>query len=195
MKNIMRLLTSLLFMALISGCAGVVFSQKPVGLEPYRLEPDGIDGIWISDDVAILLKTMDSAKGVLKMVILEDPQDTFSLNAGPMEITLMRGEKWLYFNIPPGKGELAGEGFRWGRILLRDRNLVYWLPSASGIIKAIREKKLAGLVKTETEDGRERKIKSILITDTPLNLVRLIENSETPFFEWDDPVFFLKLSK
>jgi hypothetical protein len=205
MKNIARILFFLFCSVVLTGCAGGVLSKNLVGLEDYRLDPKKIDGTWIGDGGALLLKTVDRDKGILKVIVLEDPGDAFSLKEGPMEIKIMKGKEWLYFTIlsprddtvPPGnvKPDGSENAYLWGRVVINDRSIVYWLPSMGPFVQAIEQKMLAGILEQKVNDDGTSRASSVLITDTPKNLITLIETYDRTYFDWDDPVFLLKVTK
>jgi hypothetical protein len=198
MKNIARTVFLLFCIFVLAGCAGGVWSKNLVGLEDYKLDPDIIDGMWIGDDGALLLKTVDRDKGILKVIILEDPADAFSLKTGAMQVRIRKGKEWLYFNVLPPDTDTSDDSenaYRWGRIVIKDRSIVYWYPSMVSFVQAIEERKLAGNVRQKKDDDGTVKVISALITDTPTNLVELIETEDKTFFNWDDPGFLLKITK
>ena len=197
MKNIARIVFLLFCIFVVAGCAGGVLSKNLVGLEDYRLDPEKIDGTWIGDGGALLLKTVDRDKGILKVIILEAPSDTYSLKEGPIEVRILKGKEWLYFNILPRKDEKAtkDESYRWGRVVINDRSIVYWYPFMDSFVQAIEQKRLAGFIKQKVNDDGTSRLSSVLVTDTPKNLVELIETYDRTFFHWDDPVFLLKITK
>ena len=205
MKNLTGILLILAGTFVLSGCAGGVLSKNLVGLEDYRLDPEKIDGTWIGDGGALLLKTVDRDKGILKVIILEDPGDAFSLKEGPIEVRILKGKEWLYFNLLPPKGDKASpyddktvaseDSYRWGRIVINDRSIVYWFPSMEPFVQAVEQKRMTGILKETANDDGTTRVSSVLVTDTPKNLIELIETYDKTYFHWDDPVFLLKITK
>ena len=55
-----KILLLILFAALLAGCP--VVSKNIVGLEDYQLDAQKIDGTWINEDGAMLIKTLDAQK-------------------------------------------------------------------------------------------------------------------------------------
>ncbi len=197
MKNISRIVFLLFCIFVVAGCAGGVLSKNLVGLEDYRLDPEKIDGTWISDGGALLLKTVDKDKGILKVIILEDPGDPFSQKEGPFEVRILKGKEWLYFNILPRNDEKVTKdaSYRWGRVVINDRSIVYWYPFMDPFVQAVEETRLAGFIEQKVNDDGTSRVSSVLVTDTPKNFVELIETYDKTFFHWDDPVFLLKVTK
>ena len=158
---------------LVMGCT--IPTKNMVGLQDYKLEPQQIDGTWINPDGALALKVMDADKGIVRVFILDTKE-----KPEIFDIKIMKGKTWLYFNLLPEGNRTE---INWGKVKIEDNRIIAWHPSNKAFIKAIEEKKLLGTIKPEC------------ITDTAKNIVDLVETSESIFFQWEDPMFLIKLSK
>ena len=99
--------------------------------------------------------------------------------------------------VPPGNVKPNGSenAYLWGRVVINDRSIAYWLPSMGPFVQAIEQKRLAGIFKEIANDDGTTRVSSVLVTDTPKNLITLIETYDRTYFDWDDPVFLLKITK
>lgn len=175
-------------LAVLMGCP--VVSKNIVGLEDCKLDASKIDGTWINDEGAILIKTTDPEKGIIKMIFLEDRDKIETLM---MKIT--KGNSWLYFNILPEKD--SKDDYIWGRFQIKDNKLIFWHPSNEAFTKAIKERKIKGTIeKKKQENGKlSFDTSAVILTDSAKNIINLVESSDGSFFLWDEPVVFIKLTK
>ena len=158
---------------LVMGCT--IPTKNMVGLQDYKLDTRQIDGTWINSDGALTLKVMEADKGIVRVFILDSKEKPEIL-----DIKIMKGKTWLYFNLMPEGNRTE---INWGKVKIEENRIIAWHPSNKAFIKAIEEKKLLGTIKPE------------LITDTAKNIVDLVESSESIYFQWEDPIFLIKLSK
>ena len=179
----------ILVLAILMGCP--VVSKNIVGLQEFKLDAQKIDGTWINDEGAILIKAIDADKGIIKITFLEDREKIESVT-----IKIMKGKSWLYFNILPEK-EIKDSDYMWGRVQLSDNKIVFWHTASQPLTKAIQEHKIRGVIKDEKqEDGKISFITpTAILTDSAENIINLVETSDKSFFLWDEPVFFIKLTK
>jgi len=94
MTKTVKIFSVMLLSLVITGCP--VVSKNIVGLTDYKLDTKQIEGTWTNDEGAMLIKVIDSDKGILKMFPLEDKEKIET-----MKIKIMKGKSWLYFNILP----------------------------------------------------------------------------------------------
>ncbi|MGD0021284.1 MAG: hypothetical protein ABSC54_03180, partial [Smithellaceae bacterium] len=186
MKTVERLLL-ILVLAVLMGCP--VVSKNIVGLEDCKLDAQKINGTWINDEGAILVKATDPEKGIIKIFFLEDKEKTETLI-----IKIMKGNSWLYFNILPEKD--SKDDYIWGRFQLKDNKLIFWHPSNEAFTKAIKERRIKGTIeKKKQEDGKlSFDTSTVILTDSAKNIINLIESSDGSFFLWDEPIVFIKLT-
>jgi hypothetical protein len=92
-----KILFLVLAITTLMGCP--VTSKNIVGLQEYKLDAQKIDGTWINDEGAILIKAVEQDKGIIKITFLEDREKIESV-----KIKIMKGTLWLYFNILPEAG-------------------------------------------------------------------------------------------
>ena len=184
-----RIFSLVLILSMLMGCP--VVSKNIVGLQEYKLDALKIDGTWISDEGAILIKTIDPEKGIIKITFLEDREKMESV-----KIKIMKGKSWLYFNILPEK-EIKDSDYMWGRVQLSDNKIIFWHTTGNPFSKAIEEGKIQGIIKKEKqEDGKfSFTTYTVILTDSAENIINLVETSDKSFFSWDEPVFFIKLTK
>ena len=118
MKSAIRLILILAITALM-GCP--VTSKNIVGLQEFKLDAQKIDGTWINDEGAILIKTIEPEKGIIKITFLEDREKIESV-----KIKIMKGTSWLYFNILPEKESKDDDDYMWGRLQLNLNRIIFW---------------------------------------------------------------------
>ena len=165
------LLVSISLMAM--GCT--ITTKNMVGLQDYKLEPEQIDGTWINSDGAVSFKVMEADKGIVRAVVLENKEKPEIYN-----FKIMKGKSWLYFNLLPEKDQTD---IYWGKVKIEENTIIAWYPSNKAFIKAIEEGKILGTIKPES------------ITDSAEKVIDLVESSENAFFKWEEPLFFIKLTK
>ena len=187
MKSAIRLILILAITALM-GCP--VTSKNIVGLQEFKLDAQKIDGTWINDEGAILIKAIDPEKGIIKIIFLED-RDKIEI----LMIKIMKGNSWSYFNILPEKD--SKDDYIWGRFQIKDNKLIFWHPSNEAFTRAIKDRKIKGTIeKKKQEDGKlSFDTTTVILTDNAKNIINLVESSDKSFFLWDEPVVFIKLTK
>jgi len=178
----------ILVLAVLMGCP--VVSKNIVGLEDCKLDAQKIDGTWINDEGAILIKAIDPEKGIIKIFFLEDKEKTETLM-----MKIMKGNSWLYFNIMPEKD--SKDDYIWGRFQIKDNKLIFWHPSNEAFTKAIKDRKIKGTIeKKKQENGKlSFDTSTVILTDSAKNIINLVESPDKSFFLWDEPVVFIKLTK
>ncbi len=188
MKIAKRLLLILVLAALM-GCPAV--SKNIIGLQEFKINAQKMDGTWISDEGAILIKTIDAEKGIIKISFLEDRE-----KIEQVKIKIMKGKSWLYFNILPEK-ESNDIEYIWGKFQISENKIIFWHTTSKAFSKAIEEGKIQGIIKKEKqEDGKfSFTTSTVILTDSAENIINLVETSDKSFFSWDEPVFFIKLTK
>jgi len=189
MMKAARRLFLILVLAVLIGCP--VASKNMVGLQEFKLDAQKIDGTWINDEGAILIKTIEPDRGIIKITFLEDKEKIESV-----KIKIMKGKSWLYFNILPEK-ESKDSDYTWGRFQLSDNKIIFWHTASEVFTKAIEEGKIKGTIKKEKqEDGKfSFTTSTVILTDSAANIINLVETSDKSFFSWDEPVVFIKLTK
>ena len=188
MKRTKRLLL-IFVLAVLVGCP--VVSKNIVGLQEFKLDAQKIDGTWINDEGAILIKAIDPEKGIIKIIFLEDREKIEMLM-----LKIMKGNSWLYFNILPEKDSKDIE-YIWGRFQIKDNKLVFWHPSNEAFTKAIKDRKIKGTIETKKQENGKLSFdtSTVILTDSAKNIINLVESSDKSFFLWDEPVVFIKLTK
>ncbi len=183
------ILLLILGLTMLTGCP--VVSKNMIGLEDYKLDAQKINGTWINDEGAMLIKTIDPDKGVIKIIFLEDKEDIETVR-----VKIMKGKSWLYFNILPEKDSKDIE-YLWGRIQINDSRIIFWHTSNEAFTKAVKEKKIKGVIeKTKQESGKlSFDTSTTVLTDSAKNIIDLVESSDKTYFIWDEPTFVIKLTK
>ena len=178
----------ILVLAVLMGCP--VVSKNIVGLEEYKLDAQKIDGAWINDEGAILIKAIDPEKGVIKIVFLEDKEKIEILM-----MKIMKGNSWLYFNILSDKD--SEDNYIWGRLEVKDNKLIFWHASNEAFTKAIKDRKIKGTIEEKKQENGKLSFdtSTVILTDSAKNIINLVESSDKSFFLWDEPVIFIKLTK
>jgi hypothetical protein len=187
MKTVQRLLL-ILVLAVLMGCP--VVSKNMVGLQEFKLDAQKIDGTWINDEGAILIKAIDPEKGIIKIIFLEDKEKVETLM-----IKIMKGTSWLYFNILPDKD--SKDDYIWGRFQIKDNRIIFWHTSNEAFTKAIKDRKIKGMIEKKTQENGKLSFdtSTVILTDSAKNIINLVESSDKSFFLWDEPVVFIKLTK
>ncbi len=170
-KIMTLLLVSISLMAV--GCT--ITSKNMVGLQDYKLEPREIDGTWINADGAVSLKVMEADRGIVRAVVLENKEKPEIYN-----FKIMKGKSWLYFNLLPEGDQTE---IYWGKLKIEENKIIAWYPSDKAFIRAIKEGKLLGTIKPE------------FIKDSAKNIIDLVESSENAYFQWEEPLYFMRLTK
>ncbi len=188
MKRV-KILFLIFILSMLTGCP--VVSKNIVGLQEFKLDAQKIDGTWINDEGAILIKAIDPEKGIIKIIFLEDKEKIETL-----KLKIMKGNSWLYFNILPENDSKDIE-YIWGRIGISDHKLIFWHASNDAFTQAIKGRKIKGMMeKKKQEDGKlSFDTSTVVITDSAKNIINLVESSDKSFFLWDEPVVFIKLAK
>ena len=189
MMKTVRIFSLILISAMVTGCP--VVSKNIVGLEDYKLDAQKIDGTWINQDGAMLIKTLEPDKGIIKIIFLEDKEDVETA-----KIKIMKGKSWLYFNILPEEGEKEPE-YLWGRIEIEEGRIIFWHASNEAFAKAVKERKIKGIIdkKKQLNGKLSFETSTVILTDSAKNIVNLVELSEKTYFVWDDPTVIIKLTK
>ena len=187
--NIAKRLLLILILAALMGCPAV--SKNIIGLQEFKIDAQKVDGTWISDEGAILIKTIDAEKGIIKITFLEDREKLESV-----KIKIMKGKSWLYFNILPEK-ESKDNDYMWGRFQLGENRIIFWHTASQAFTKAIEQRKIDGVIKKEKQEDAKLSFttSATILTDSAENIINLVETSDKCFFSWDQPVFFIKLTK
>jgi hypothetical protein len=189
MMRTAKILSLILILAMLMGCP--VVSKNIVGLEEYKLDAQKINGTWINDEGAMLIKAIEPDKGIIKIIFLEDKE-----NIETVKVKIMKGKSWLYFNILPEKDSKDIE-YLWGRIQINDNKIIFWHTSNEAFTKAIEEHKIKGTTdKKKQESGKlSFNTSTVILTDSANNIINMVESSEKSFFLWDEPVVVIKLTK
>ena len=176
-------------LAVLAGCP--VVSKNVVGLEDYRLDAQKIDGTWINQDGAILIKTLDAEKGLLKMIFLEDKE-----RIETAKVKIMKGKEWLYFNMLPEDDDQEPQ-YLWGRISIEERRIIFWHAANSAFAEAVKKKRIKGRIDSKKQISGEMSFETstVILTDSAKNIINLVETAEKNYFVWDAPVVFIKLAK
>lgn len=83
--------------------------------------------------------------------------------------------------------------FFWGKLKKEDRKILLWLPSAEAFRKAAEAKRIDAIVDvTHSTKLKMQTTESIKLLDDPEKTVNLIENSDSDYFEWEDPIVLIK---
>jgi hypothetical protein len=110
-------------------------------------------------------------------------------------IKIMKGNSWLYFNILPDKD--SKDDYIWGRFQIKDNKLIFWHASNEAFTKAIKERKIKGMIEKKKQGNGKLSFDTttVSLTDSAKNIINLVESSDKSFFLWDEPVVFIKLTK
>ncbi|MBN1474862.1 MAG: hypothetical protein JW914_09620 [Syntrophaceae bacterium] len=176
-------------LAMVTGCP--VVSKNIVGLEDYTLDAQKIDGTWINEDGAMMIKTLDAQKGLIKIIFLEDKE-----NIETAKIKIMKGKKWLYFNMLPEESDKEPE-YLWGRISIEDNRIIFWHTSNDPFAEAVKKHKIKGTIdkKKDISGKLSWETSTVILSDSAKNIINLVETSDKNYFVWDDPTVFIKLAK
>ena len=184
-----KILSLILVLAMLTGCP--VVSKNIVGIEDYKLDAQKINGTWINDDGAMLIKAIDPDKGVIKIIFLEDKE-----NIETVRVKIMKGKSWLYFNMLPEKDDKDAE-YIWGRIQINDNRIIFWHASNDAFTKAVNDRKIKGTIEKKKQESGKLSFdtSTTILTDSAKNIINLVESSDKTYFVWDEPTFIIKLTK
>jgi hypothetical protein len=190
MIKTVKILSLILFVAMLTGCP--VVSKNIIGLEDYKLDAQKINGTWINDDGAMLIKALEPEKGIIKIIFLEDKE-----NIETAKMKIMKGKLWLYFNMLPEEGDSKDAEYIWGRIQINDNRIIFWHASNDAFAKAVNERKVKGTIdKKKQIDGKlSFETSTVILTDSAKNIINLVESAEKNYFVWDEPTVVIKLTK
>lgn len=176
-------------LSMLTGCP--VVSKNIVGLEDYKIDAQKIDGTWINQDGAMLIKTLDAQKGVIKIIFLEDQEDIEKAT-----IKIMKGKAWLYFNMLPEDSDKEPE-YLWGRIAIEEGRIIFWHAANDAFAEAVKKRKIKGKINNKKQISGEMSFETstVILTDSAKNIINLVETSDKNYFVWDDPNVFIKLAK
>ena len=107
----------------------------------------------------------------------------------------MKGIEWFYFNVLPENGS-SNSDYTWGRVQINGNKIIFWHTASKVFAKAIEERKINGTIEKEShEDGKfSFQTSDMILTDSAINIVTLVETSDNPYFLWDDPMIFIKMA-
>src|SRR4030066_956562 len=176
MMKTVRIFSLILISAMVTGCP--VVSKNIVGLEDYKLDAQKIDGTWINQDGAMLIKTLEPDKGIIKIIFLEDKEDIETA-----KIKIMKGKSWLYFNILPEESDKE-PGYIWGRIVIEEGRIIFWNAANDAFTEAVKKRKIKGKIDNKKEiSGKLSFEKStVILTDNAKNIINLVESAEKNYF-------------
>ncbi len=176
-------------LAMLTGCP--VVSKNIVGLEDYKIDAQKLDGTWINQDGAILIKTLDAEKGIIKIIFLEDKDDIEKAT-----IKIMKGKAWLYFNMLPEDSDKEPE-YLWGRFAWEEGRIIFWHAANDAFAEAVKKRKIKGTIdkKKDISGKLSWETSTVILTDSAKNIINLVESSDKNYFVWDDPTIFIKLAK
>ncbi len=188
MKTV-RMLSLVFILAMLTGCP--VVSKNMIGLEDYKIDAQKINGTWINQDGAMLIKTLEPEQGIIKIIFLEDKEDVETL-----KIKIMKGKSWLYFNVLPEESEKELE-YIWGRIEIEEGRIIFWHAANDAFAEAVKKRKIKGKIDNKKQISGEMSFETstIILTDSAKNIINLVESSEKTYFVWDDPTVIIKLTK
>ena len=189
MKKTVKILSLMFIVIMLTGCP--VVSKNIVGLEEYKLDAQKIDGTWINQDGAMLIKTLKPDKGIIKIIFLEDKDDIETL-----KLKIMKGKSWLYFNILPEEDEKEPE-YLWGRIEIKEGRIIFWNAANEPFAQAVKKHKIKGKIdnKKHINGKLSFETSTVILTDSAKNIINLVEAAEKNYFVWDDPTVIIKLTK
>lgn len=182
MKN---LITLSLLMIFLSGCTTVV-TQHPIGTEPYFAAKSDWQGTWLSDNEIVKIKVLDESAGSIQIAWIEDNEA--ELKFEQVTCQLMKSKNAVYIHTLNLPNEDFGGYYVWGKIQLENNQIIIWEPMFEAFKSAYQEKKL----KASVEKNDKQEISNIQLTDTPENILSVIENDKT-FFDWENPTVLVRL--
>jgi hypothetical protein len=186
----MKTLLLILFLAMLTGCP--VVSKNMVGLEDYKLDAQKINGTWINNEGAMLIKVLEPEQGIIKIIFLEDKEDIETI-----KMKIMKGKSWLYFNVLPEEGDSKDTEYIWGRIKIDDNRIIFWHASNDAFTKAVNKRKIKGTIdkKKQLNGKLSFETSTVILTDSAKNIIELVESAEKNYFVWDEPTMIIKLTK
>jgi hypothetical protein len=190
MMRTAKIFSLVVLLAMLTGCP--VVSKNIIGLEDYKIDAQKINGTWINDEGAMLIKAIEPDKGIIKIIFLENKE-----NIETVKIKIMKGKSWLYFNMLPEEGDGKGAEYIWGRIKINDSRIIFWHASNDAFTKAVKDRKIKGMIdnKKQINGKLSFETSTVILTDSAKNIINLVESAEKNYFVWDEPVVVIKLTK
>ena len=182
MKN---LITLSLFMIFLNGCTTVV-TKHPIGTEPYFAAEDEWQGTWLTDNEIIKIKVIDESAGSIQIAWIEDNES--ELKFEKVNCKLMKSENAVYIHSLDLPNEDFGGYYVWGKVQIENNKIIIWEPMFEAFKSVYIEKKL----KASVEKNDKQEISNIQLTDTPVNILSVIEADKT-FFDWEKPTILMRL--
>ena len=185
----MKHLVAFLLLALITSCSSVV-SKFPVGLEDHSIIADEWNGTWFNENETIKIHVMDESKGIIALAWIEHNQKGFKFES--MTCQIKRGKEWLYANVLEIPNEKV-DGYYWGKLKKENNKILLWLPSAEAFREAAEAKQINAIVDvTHSTKLKMQTTETVKLLDNPEIIVNLIEIRGSKYFQWEDPIVFIK---
>lgn len=184
----------ILMLLLISGCS-VVVSKQPIGLKDHKIEVEAWAGQWMSEGTASSLRVLNADNGLVQLAWVEWKKDKPVLET--MTCRILEGRKWLYANVLEITGEEGVDGYYyWARIKKDKNQIVIWPPLPAAFQAAAEESKIKAILedRKKSADGKTR-AETIKLTDAPANIVDLVEGAGATYFDWENPIVLIRLSR
>ena len=175
---------------LLGGCSSVT-TNNIIGTNPLVLTEEKWNGTWLHGNGTVTFKVLDSEKGLLQLVWLDDKNGKYVANA--MTVQIMEGMEWNYLNvIESEERKKHPDSYLWGRVK-KERNILYfWYPKVEHFKIAVNENLIKGWTLTD-DKGNSYDESGVELSDSSGNIIALVEANEAKYFEWDSPIVLIKL--
>jgi hypothetical protein len=180
-----RLLALGLLLTALTGCHAV-YTEQPIGATPAKLDPKTVNGLWIWDNGAMMVKVADPEKGRLALAWIDDKNDTFTLRTTTAFVREYHDLALLTMQDVEHADHPDRPEWIWLGAVKHDGNGgLLWIPNWKRIGGLVREGKLPGKSSGEDADVYLGKL-------TPAQTDAL---TTVGMLLWDDPTLLKKVGK
>lgn len=179
----------------VTGCSDVV-SKHIVGNEPSVLHPEEWDGIWISEENALISRVRDPEQGIIQIAWIDDENDGFQMHT--LTCKILKGNEWQFWNVIATDNEPVDEYYSWGRIEKDKMEIVLWIPDVEAFKEAVEKQKIQGEIEKYESDDFFFKISTekVKLHDTSHKIVEFLEtNTRDSYFFQEEALLLRKLGK
>lgn len=170
---------------LICGCSTVV-TKNPLTTDPNSYGRDNFEGSWLIGDNIYFIRF--AANGIARIAVVVWEDDRYQLGHG--EMIVKKGDKSNYLSVRFKQDPEWMDDYIILQYLFTDTgDLVLWIPNADIFEKAIKDKKLQGVIK------KKKFSKDITITSDPAKLLDFLSESDNlNLFDYREPIILRRVT-
>jgi hypothetical protein len=161
----------------VTGC-NAVFSPHPMGEKPVPLVREEWEGTWIQDDGFLVIKVLDSEKGLLRLAWIEADGE---LKYETRDIQMRATGEFLFANLK------EKEFYTWAKAKKEKDRIIAWVPDLEKLRALVKEGKLPGKIDNNSD---------IYLDDlAPEHVQMITSESEGVLFDWENPGVAIRTAK